>query len=225
MAKRKVLRRARKILGEEPTLLVWCGIRGIPRPPKEIHRAAGKGRLKPGRHWTFYLGAVLFCVVVVPYLLMDLLSQKLNGNLDRDTRPDARTPDRPTAPAPHNGVFDGDWDLTAGQLLLRWYGTSPNRARLFLATSDRVCFAASPRRRVLPRSAGDVRLVTEFRSDEVRIEAEAGQPRGFAEFRLRFTDGSWLSLGNLADSDDADRFLRAVAGPYPGRRQGVVSGA
>ncbi|MCD9194628.1 hypothetical protein [Streptomyces albireticuli] len=217
MAKRKVLRRAKKILGEEPTLLVWCGIRGgIPRPPKETHRAAGKGRLKPGRHWAFYLGAVLFCVFVLPYLLMDFLSQKLNGNLDRDARRDARSPERTRAGAPHNGVFDGDWDLTAGQLLLRWYDASPNRARLFLATRDRVCLAASPRRRLFPHRADDVRPVAEFRSDEVLVEAEAGQPRGFAEFRLHFTDGSWLSLGNLADSDDADRFFA-----HPGHRQGA----
>lgn len=223
MAKRKVLRRAKKILGEEPTLLVWCGIPGaVPRPPKEIHRAAGKGRLKPRRHWMVYVGAVLFCVIVVPYMLMDLLSQKLEGRPAGSGRRNAPSPGREEPDAdgerPQSEVFDGDWELTAGQLLLRWYDASPNRARLFLATRDRVCFAASPRRRIFPHSAHDFRLVTEFGSDEVRIEAEAGQPRGFARFGLHFPDGSWLSLGGLAGPDDADRFLGAVAGPRPVRR-------
>ncbi|MBB5122408.1 hypothetical protein AF335_26010 [Streptomyces eurocidicus] len=223
MAKRKVLRRAGRILGEEPALLVWCGIpSAVPRPPKEIHRAAGKGRLKPGRHWAVYVGAVLFCVIVVPYMLMDLLSQKAARRIDGSGRRNPPSPGREetgdTGARPRDQVFDGDWNLTAGQLLLRWYDASPNRARLFLATRDRVCFAASPRRRVFPHSADDFRLMAEFGSGEVRIEAETGQPRGFARFDLHFPDGSWLTLGNLAGPDDADRFFDAVAGPGPVRR-------
>ncbi|MET7857575.1 hypothetical protein ABZS81_10150 [Streptomyces sp. NPDC005318] len=48
-------------------------------------------------------------------------------------------------------------------------------------------------------------------SGEARIEAEAGQPRGFAAFRIHFADGSWLELGRLAGPKDADRFLRTTA--------------
>ncbi|MFI0771310.1 hypothetical protein ACH4TQ_41445 [Streptomyces sp. NPDC021218] len=228
MAKRAVHRRARKILGEDPKALVWCEIhKPIPTPPKEVHRAAGKGRLKPGHHWLLYVGAVVFFFVVIPMMLID----KLGGRLDRLSRPrrdrrpragEPRTapdtrrsaaggePARDPRQDPTNGIFDGDWNLTAGQLLLRWYGHSPNPKRLVMLARDRVCVATSPRRRLSPTKADDFRTFAEFPLDQVRVEGEAGQPRGFATFRLRFTDGSWLEVGRLGEPEDADHFFRTV---------------
>ncbi|RPK88548.1 hypothetical protein EES47_13970 [Streptomyces sp. ADI98-12] len=55
-------------------------------------------------------------------------------------------------------------------------------------------------------------MVTEFTLDQVRIEGDTGQPRGFATFRLVFTDGSWLELSQLGEPEDADHFLRTVSG-------------
>lgn len=101
--------------------------------------------------------------------------------------------------------------MTAGQLLLNWYGRSPNPKRLVLLTSDRICLAASPGRRLSPAKADDFHLTEQFSTREAHIEAETGQPRGFAAFRLRFPDGSWLELGRLADPEDADHFLRTTA--------------
>ncbi|MFD4630692.1 hypothetical protein ACFVYR_24825 [Streptomyces sp. NPDC058284] len=231
MAKRKVRRRARKILGEDPTAMVWCELaKPIPAPPKEVHRAAGKGRLKSRHHWLLYVGAVVFCFVVVPFILIDMLGKKFdrtlqNGERGRRTRrPRPRggtghaTPDRTAGSAPEdnttptNGLFDGDWNLTAGRLLLRWYSDSPSPRRLILLTPDRICVAASPGRRLCPTSADDFRTVAEFPLPEARIEAEPNQPRGFATFDLRFHDGSWLQLGRLAEPDDADHFLGTVSG-------------
>ncbi|MGW4080358.1 hypothetical protein ACWELB_43965 [Streptomyces asiaticus] len=215
MAKRAVHRRARKILGEEPVALVWCEIhKPIPTPPEEVHRAAGRGRLKPGHHWLLYVGAVAFFFIVVPMMLLDKL-----GTGRRD-RPNARSSgsgrdrdrDRDRGQDPANGVFDGDWSLTAGQLLLHWYGHSPNPKRLVLLARDRVCVAASPRRRLSPTKADDFRIVVEFPLDQARVEGEAGQPRGFATFRLRFADGSWLEAGRLGEPEDADHFLRTING-------------
>ncbi|WP_406172906.1 hypothetical protein [Streptomyces sp. NBC_00996] len=230
MAKRAVHRRARKILGEEPVALVWCEIhKPIPTPPKDVHRAAGKGRLKPGHHWLLYVGAVVFFFVVIPMMLID----KLDARLDRVFRPrrsrgpQAGQPQTPldARPSPSgrgrardrrqdstDGVFDGDWNLTAGQLLLRWYGHSPNPKRLVMLARDRVCIATSPRRRLSPTKADDFLTVAEFPLDQVRVEGEAGQPRGFATFRIRFTDGSWLEVGRLGEPEDADHFLRTVCG-------------
>jgi hypothetical protein len=228
MAKRKVQRRARKILGEDPVALVWCEIhKRIPTPPKDVHRAAGKGRLKSRSHWLVYVGAVVFCFVIVPVMLIDMLGQQLDRLLSSKrsrgretapprTAPAAQDPSPDRAPGndrgqdPANGVFDGDWNLTAGQLLLRWYGHSPSPKRLVMLGRDRVCVAASPGRRLSPTKADDFRTVTEFTRDQVRIEGEAGQPRGFATFRLRFADGSWLEMGRLAEPEDADHFLRTV---------------
>ncbi|MBI0293948.1 hypothetical protein JBE04_05425 [Streptomyces sp. PRKS01-29] len=213
MAKRAVHRRARKVLGEEPVALVWCEIhKPIPTPPTEVHRAAGRGRLKPGHHWLLYVGAVVFFFVVVPVMVIDKL-----GTARRDrpnTHPSASGRDRARdrRQDPPNRVFDGDWNLTAGGLLLRWYGHSPNPKRLVMLGRDRVCIAASPRRRLSPTKADDFRIVAEFPLGQVRPEGEAGQPRGFATFRLRFADGSWLEVGRLGEPEDADHFLRAING-------------
>ncbi|AGP61187.1 hypothetical protein M271_49125 [Streptomyces rapamycinicus NRRL 5491] len=215
MAKRAVHRRARKILGEEPVALVWCEIhKSIPTPPKGVHRAAGRGRLKPGHHWLLYVGAVVFFFVVVPMMLIDKLG---TGRRDRsNARPSAsasgRDRDRDRGQDPANHVFDGDWSLTAGQLLLRWYGHSPNPKRLVMLARERVCIATSPRRRLSPTKADDFRIVAEFPLDQARVEGEAGQPRGFATFRLRFADGSWLEVGRLGEPEDADHFLRTING-------------
>ncbi|MYW19149.1 hypothetical protein GT039_27120 [Streptomyces sp. SID2955] len=233
MAKRKVHRRARKILGEEPLALVWCEIhKRIPQPPKEVHRAAGEGRLKPGHHWLLYVGATLFFFVVVPMMLIDKLGDKTGEMLAKRREPYRRTPgsrsdtgpqrsapqrstqDRgPTGRAddPAHGVFDGDWNLTAGRLLLRWYGHSPTPKRLVMLAHDRICIAASPRRRLSPTKADDFRSVAEFPLDAARIEGESGQPRGFATFRICFADGSWLEVGRLAEPEDADHFLRTIS--------------
>ncbi|MCF3182034.1 hypothetical protein IPZ70_19085 [Streptomyces polychromogenes] len=214
MAKRSVHRRAKKILGEDPVSLVWCEIPGaIPKPPKAIHGAAGKGRLSPGRHWLFYVGVVVFFFVFIPMFLLDQLSRKTEGRPER-RKPHGGTSHRETSGPPDPGarqVFDGDWNLAAGQLLLRWYGHSPNPKRLVMVTRDRVCVAASPGRRLFPTKAADFQPTAEFSAHEARIEAEAGQPRGFAAFRLRFADGSWLELGRLAQPDDADHFLSIAA--------------
>ncbi|MET9781780.1 hypothetical protein ACFYOC_20080 [Nocardiopsis alba] len=228
MAKGKVRRRARKILGEEPVALVWCEIhKPIPAPPKDVHRAAGKGRLKSRHHWLWYVGAVVFFFVVVPMILLDGLGRRLDQRLSgrgRDGRtgqpspPDTqrsgrgRSRGRDRGQDPTNGVFDGDWNLTAGRLLLRWYGYSPSPKRLVMLTRDRICVAASPRRRLSPTKADDFRTVTEFTLDQARIDGEAGQPRGYATFRLAFADGSWLELGRLGEPEDADHFLRTVSG-------------
>ncbi|MEV7865576.1 hypothetical protein AB0P17_05620 [Streptomyces sp. NPDC088124] len=78
MAKRAVHRRARKVLGEEPMALVWCEVhKAVPTPPRDVHRAAGKGRLKPGHHWLLYVGGVVFFFVVVPMMLIDKLGHRI----------------------------------------------------------------------------------------------------------------------------------------------------
>ncbi|MGW1547778.1 hypothetical protein [Streptomyces sp. NPDC002346] len=215
MAKRKVHRRAEKVLGREPSALVWCSIpRAIPKPPKDVHRAAGKGRLKGRHHWLVYVGAVVFCAVIIPICLIDILGKQIGRRSEgrsRRNNPSRRRETSARDRGPGDGVFDGDWNLTAGQLMLRWFSQSPSPRRLVLLDGDRICIAASPRRRLAATKAEDFEIVAEFRGDEARIEAETGQPRGFAAFRIRFADDSWLELGGLAEPEDADHFLRTAA--------------
>ncbi|MGO4749706.1 hypothetical protein AB4212_13965, partial [Streptomyces sp. 2MCAF27] len=146
----------------------------------------------------------------IPLMLIDKLGDGLGRpTASRRDRTRDRTRDRQQDPT--NGIFDGDWNLTAGQLLLRWYGHSPNPKRLVMLAHERVCIATSPRRRLSPTKADDFRTVAEFPLDQVRVEGEAGQPRGFATFQLRFTDGSWLEVGRLGEPEDADHFLRTIS--------------
>ncbi|MEU0007222.1 hypothetical protein ABZ079_23815 [Streptomyces sp. NPDC006314] len=221
MAKRKVHRRARKILGEEPVALVWCGLPGdVPAPPKEAHRAAGRDRLKPGRHWLYYAGLTLAGAVVIPWFLADQLLKgidRLPWKQVRQEQARARSGravgtrgtggDRPSARKPSDNVFDGDWTLTAGQLLLRWYTQSPNSRRLLLLTRERICLAASPKRRLSPTNADDFDIVTEFTRGEARLHREPDR----RHFSLCFADGSWLHLGRPAEAEDAERFLDAIS--------------
>ncbi|MEV0981130.1 hypothetical protein [Streptomyces sp. NPDC049915] len=217
MAKRKVHRRARTILGEEPSTLVWCGLRkDIPQPPKDVHRAAGKKRLKPGRHWLYYVGLVLAAAIIIPWFLVEKFDELLGpkpgrreprGRRDRDATTQHRDGERHRLQRPSDDVFDGNWELTAGQLLLRWYGQSPNHRRLLLLTDDRICLAASPGRRLSPTKADDFDIVAEFAQAGTRIHREPGR----RHFFLHFTDGSWLNLGRLADREDAEHFLKAIS--------------
>ncbi|MEU9116098.1 hypothetical protein AB0D04_31115 [Streptomyces sp. NPDC048483] len=225
MATRAVHRQARKLLGEEPLAMVWCEVhKAIPKPPRPVHHAAGKQRLKPGRHWLFYVGVVAFFFIFIPMFVLDKAGEKFDRlwgerpargqRAPQTDRPSAArghgTDDRDQSARPDNGVFDGDWDLTAGQLLLRWYGSSPNAKRLVMLTPDRIHVAASPRRRLSPTKAHDFQIVTAFAAAEARVVGEPGQPRGFATFRICFADGSWLELGRLAEPGDADLFLQAA---------------
>ncbi|MEU2728582.1 hypothetical protein ABZ650_12775 [Streptomyces griseoviridis] len=218
MAKRKVRRRAEKILGAEPAALVWCSLpRAIPKPPKEVHRAAGKGPLRKRRHWLFYVGAVVFCFVGAVVLLLDLLESLFDRMLGIKEPDERRTSSGDAEPRPSSsgragggGVFDGDWNLTAGQWLLRWYSQAPSQRRLVLLDGDRVRVAASPRRRLMETRATDFRIIATFTPGEARIEADAAQRRALASFRIRFADGSWLVLGDLDTSKDADHFLNTA---------------
>ncbi|MFJ4526587.1 hypothetical protein ACIP4Y_37785 [Streptomyces sp. NPDC088810] len=156
-------------------------------------------------------------MIVIPWFLVDKLDELLTSKrarqellgrrADRASEPQRAHGDRHRLPEPSDDVFDGDWALTAGRLLLRWYGQSPNLRRLLLLTDDRICLAASPGRRLSPTKADDFDIVTEFAHGEVRIHREPGQ----RHFFLRFSDGSWLNLGRLADNEDADHFLKAIS--------------
>ncbi|CAM5744155.1 hypothetical protein SALBM311S_09382 [Streptomyces alboniger] len=94
----------------------------------------------------------MFFFIVVPMMLVDKLGDVLGGQPAPGEGNSTRR--APTNGRPQNdltrAIFDGDWNLTAGQLLLRWYGHSPNPKRLVLLARDRVCLAASPRRTMSP---------------------------------------------------------------------------
>ncbi|MET8211899.1 hypothetical protein ABZT51_39020 [Streptomyces sp. NPDC005373] len=79
--------------------LVWCEIRKpIPTPPEDVHRAAGRGRLKPGHHWLLYIGAVVFFFVVIPMMLIDKLDARL-AHASRETSSSSSAPTVTSSPA------------------------------------------------------------------------------------------------------------------------------
>ncbi|WKX70965.1 hypothetical protein [Streptomyces sp. XD-27] len=48
MMKPKEQSRAIQLVGHPSATGDWCRIETIPRPPKDVHAAAGRGRLRPG---------------------------------------------------------------------------------------------------------------------------------------------------------------------------------
>ncbi|CAM5609631.1 hypothetical protein SALBM311S_05947 [Streptomyces alboniger] len=181
MAKRKVQRRARKILGEDPVALVWCEIgKPIPAPAQGGSPGGGQRTTEAGAS----VAAVRRRCRVLLHRRTDDAGRQARRCAGRAACPGEGNP--PAAP-PRTGRPQNDptkshlrrrLEPDRRQLLLRWYGHSPNPERLVLLARDRVCLAASPRRTMSPTKADDFRTFAEFSSDQAHIEAEPGQPRG-----------------------------------------------
>ena len=145
-------------LGLETGSAAWCTIGRIPRPPKEIHAAAGGGALRPAFVRPLGMLGVLLAVIFTPLVLLlaffstleDWADRLLGSKADRArARAKAREAEEQKAAVKAHGLdqlFDGDWTAAAGQFLLRWYGHSSHHKRFLVLTRDRVVLAAPPRR-------------------------------------------------------------------------------
>ncbi|MFD4302715.1 MULTISPECIES: hypothetical protein [unclassified Streptomyces] len=234
MLKQKERKAIERLLGTGPVIGDWCRLATrIPRPPKEVWAAAGRGPLRPGRiplveALMYPLVALVVLPGVVGVLLADLLFEVLptairrlffprrrggsRGN--RAERREAARAERNEAERKRAAIkehrldelFDGDWQGAAGQLLLRWYGQSRHGTRLVLLVPGRIVLAA-PRRRVWRKAAKRARVVAEIPASEAVVEdpLHGGGERGV--FRLLFRDGSWLVLRAI---DPGDRFSEVL---------------
>ncbi|MFF8567533.1 hypothetical protein ACF06N_21485 [Streptomyces albidoflavus] len=234
MLKQKEQKAAERLLGTGPVTGDWCRLASrIPRPPKGVWAAAGKGPLRPARvplveALMYPLVAVAILPGVAGVLLADLLFETLpkairrlfspqrwgDSRVNRAERREAARAERDEAGRKRAAIkehrldelFDGDWQGAAGQLLLRWYGQSRHDTRLVLLAPGRIVLAA-PRRRVWRKAAKRSRVVAEIPASEAVVEdpLHGGGERGV--FRLLFRDGSWLVLRAI---DPGDRFSRVL---------------
>ncbi|WP_224348468.1 hypothetical protein [Streptomyces olivaceus] len=192
-------------LGVHAEACEWCTIDKVPQPPTDVLEAAGNPRLRPGRLRPLGMVGAALAVLFTPLaLLLTVLSngedalkralatkeekERLRAKDEDDRRRDAITAERGL-----DQVFDGNWQGSAGQFLLRWYSHSTHHQRLVVATEDGIVLAAPPQR------------VTTGREQRMEIVARLSDTKAIlldpfnGEFDtrmvlIRFRDGSWLRL-------------------------------
>ncbi|MET7936457.1 hypothetical protein [Streptomyces sp. NPDC005322] len=199
------LQRGRQLLGEYPEAADWCRIKKIPKPPKEVHAAAGGGRLKPGvirplALLGYIVGAPFLIVIGGAWMILEAVPEiifhylfytKKKREQDRRNREDAAR--RKAAIAEHrlDRVFDGDWNAAAGQLLLRWYGHSSHPTRLLLQAPGRTVIAGPPGR-VSTGAGKKIQILAEIPRDQAIVEDPLDGMWKTGKLRIRFRDGSWI---------------------------------
>ncbi|MET9902087.1 hypothetical protein [Streptomyces sp. NPDC006446] len=198
-------RARRNRLGFTPDAAAWCVIGRIPEPPEDVRQAAGALRTRPAfMRPTAMAGVVLAAPFMLIGLLLGLLAtgvealQALLATKEeraaaRSERRAAKLRDRAVTEHGLDKTFDGDWSGAAGQLLLRWYGHSSHHQRLVALTEGRTVLAAPPKR-VSNRRESLVQVVAEIPAEDAVIEDPLLGEHASDRLRIRFTDGSWLTL-------------------------------
>ncbi|WP_406474642.1 hypothetical protein [Streptomyces sp. NBC_01615] len=216
-------------LGITPDAEAWCQLGKIPKSPSDIHQAAGAGPLRPAfiRPLGIFgvaLGAPLMFIGLLLGLLASgaetlevLLSTKEERERARAKRLEPKQRDAAIVEHGLDKTFDGDWSKAAGQLLLRWYGQSSHHQRFVILTEGRIVFAAPPKR-VSVRTESRMRLVAEIPAGEAVIEDPLLGAYDSDRLRVRFVDGSWLTLITEERRGDLHMYLMRTA------HSGEVSG-
>ncbi|MBZ4323700.1 hypothetical protein JNW98_30750, partial [Streptomyces sp. SCA2-4] len=90
MSSRSTRDKAGELLGRTPLAAAgWCSLAAIPKPPKDVHVAAGRGRLRPGRIGVL---TVLGAVAASPLMLLALGYAALEWAAETFLGPILRTP-------------------------------------------------------------------------------------------------------------------------------------
>ncbi|WP_431043808.1 hypothetical protein ACQUSR_19220 [Streptomyces sp. P1-3] len=207
MLKRKEERNAVRLLGNPPAIGDWCTIGRIPRPPKDVHAAAGSGRLRPGlmppdqllvyalaSPFLLAAAAVGFVFEILPEIVLRyLFYSKKSREEDRRNWSEGRRRHADIEEHRLNDVFDGNWHASAGQLLLRWYSQSRHHTRLVLLAPGRIVLAA-PLKRAWRNPDDSMQIVAEIPGGQAIIEDPLRGKWQTGRFRIRFRDGSWLVI-------------------------------
>jgi hypothetical protein len=219
MLSKSVQQRLLAQLGVEADSAAWCTIGKIPQPPEDVHREAGRGRLRPGLMRPLGMaGVVLAFPFMLLALVLGLLDTVLGGVQCALSTEEERAKERSDATAVKrrdaaivqhrlDHVFDGDWHGAAGQFLLRWYSHSSHHQRFVLLAQGRIVLAAPPRR-VSIRREQRMRVVAEISAQEAVLEDPLLGKHESDKLRIRFTDGSWVSLTAEEAPSDIHEYLR-----------------
>ncbi|MER0240750.1 hypothetical protein AAHZ94_01645 [Streptomyces sp. HSW2009] len=179
----------------------WCKLGSLPKPPPDVHAAAGNGPLRPA--FVRPLGLAGY-VLAAPVLLLgavaglvEALFEMVFGvfTIKKNRRTNREAEQRKAEIAAHglNEVFDGDWNAAAGQLLLRWYGQSSHPKRLVLIAPGRIVLAGPPKRVTLG-ALDESDILYTIPGDQAVIEDPLNGRLETDKFRIRFSDGSWIVL-------------------------------
>ncbi len=103
-------------------------------------------------------------------------------------------------------TFDGDWNGAAGRLLLQWYSHSSHHQRLVALAGNRILLAAPPQRVSVRRDAF-MQVIAEIPVAEADLVDPLPAYRN-DRLRLRFKDGSWLTLITEEWRSELHRYLR-----------------
>lgn len=103
-------------------------------------------------------------------------------------------------------TFDGDWNKSAARFLLSWYSHSSHHQRFVLLSEDRILLAAPPKR-VSVRREERMRVVAEIPASEAVLEDPLEGAYESNKLRIRFSDGSWLSLTTEEWRSDLHKYL------------------
>ncbi|MFF1764053.1 hypothetical protein [Streptomyces sp. NPDC058249] len=205
-------------LGITPDAEAWCQLGKIPKPPSDIHQAAGAGPLRPAfiRPLGIFgvtLGAPLMFIAWLFSLLASgeealkvLLSTKEEQERARAKRLEPKQRDEAIVEHGLDKTFDGDWNKAAGQLLLRWYGHSSHHQRFVILAEGRIVLAGPPKR-VSIRRESLMRVLAEIPAGEAVIEDPLLGAYDSDRLRVRFVDGSWLTLVTEERRGDLHMYL------------------
>ncbi|MBC3983881.1 hypothetical protein H8N01_15250 [Streptomyces sp. AC536] len=190
----------------------WCKLDSIPKPPPDVHAAAGNGRLRPGH---VPLGFALLMVLAAPLWAAVLAYALLEGALTllvaafrpgknlkraRGSWRESRAERKAVAEHGLDRVFDGDWGGAAGQFLLRYYTLSTHSQRLVVLVPGAIAFLG-PTERVGFGKGKEMQVLQVLSADQAVIEGPPAGLRTAGVLRLRFADDTWVVLRSDTPSD------------------------
>ncbi|WNE99233.1 hypothetical protein PS467_29830 [Streptomyces luomodiensis] len=161
----RFLERASELTGAKLASATWCQLAApIPTPPQDVHKASGGGRLRQRRKPLPYFLTGCATILFFPLLLITLLdgvtSQQIKQRKHKKNAIRARKAEFPRLGL--DRAFDGNWNATAGQLLLAWYSQAPDPERLIAAMDEKVALLAAPSRWWYRGRPKHLRVVAEF---------------------------------------------------------------
>ncbi|WP_150133693.1 hypothetical protein [Streptomyces hyaluromycini] len=211
-------RTIRDRLGVTPDAAAWCTIGRIPEPPDEVHRVAGSAPLRPASMRPLamlgvtlgtpllYIGKLLSLLGAGEEALKRMLSTTGEQERHRAAKLEEKRRDEAVVELGLDKTFDGDWNGAAGRLLLQWYSHSSHHQRLVALAGNRILLAAPPQRVSVRRDAF-MQVIAEIPVAEADLVDPLPAYRN-DRLRLRFKDGSWLTLITEEWRSELHRYLR-----------------
>ncbi|MFF5716958.1 hypothetical protein [Streptomyces buecherae] len=190
----------------------WCELGSLPKPPPDVHAAAGNGRLRPGH---VPLGFALLMVLAAPLWAAVLAYALVEGALTllvaafrpwknlkraRESWQKSRAERKAVAEHGLDRVFDGDWGGAAGQFLLRYYTLSTHSKRLLVLVPGAIAFLG-PTERVGFGKAKEMQVLQVLTADQAVVEAPPAGLRAAGVLRIRFADDTWVVLRSGTPSE------------------------